>query len=165
MAQPVTRGLGQRWLVLAALLTIVLVIGGFGALVTTPRIPIWYAGLNKPPFSPPNWLFGPVWTILYIVMAVAAWRVWLVPATPQRRRDALIWFAVQLALNAGWSPVFFGLGQPAAAFFVIVLLLAAIVLTTRKFLAIDRVAGLMMFPYLAWVAFATVLNGAIVMLN
>jgi tryptophan-rich sensory protein len=154
----------RKWLALALLLIVVFAVSALGAAVTSPQISGWYAALNKPPFQPPSWVFGPVWTVLYIVMGVAAWRVWLAPAS-RTRRAALIWFALQLLLNAMWSPAFFGLQAPRLALAVIVLLLAALAITVMRFFAVDRVAGWMMLPYLAWVAFATLLNASIVWLN
>lgn len=157
-------GNARKWLVLGLLLLLVFAVSALGAQVTLPKIPAWYAGLAKPSFNPPAWLFGPVWTILYIMMAVAAWRVWLRPPSASRRA-ALMGFFIQLAFNAAWSPVFFGLERPRVALAVIIALLASLAMTTVKFFAVDRVAGWMLAPYLAWVAFATALNGAIVTLN
>ena len=136
-------------------------VAGLGGLATTPNIPNWYAGLAKPSWTPPGWLFGPVWSVLYLSMAVAAWLVW-------RKGNAvvpLILFAVQLAFNAAWSWLFFGLHNPGAAFVDIVLLWAAIVATTIVFWRRSLVAGLLFVPYLAWVSFAAVLNFAIWRLN
>lgn len=135
---------------------------GIGSLATTPNIATWYAGLAKPSWNPPNWLFGPVWTFLYISMAVAAWLVW--------RKDGL-WqwplalFAIQLALNAAWSWLFFGFHMPGAAFIEIVALLAAILATTIAFWPRSMAAGILMLPYLGWVAFASILNFTIWRLN
>lgn len=154
----------RKWLVLIGLLVLVFAVAGAGSLFTVPQIGNWYAGLEKPFFNPPSWVFGPVWTALYAIMAFAAWRVWLAPADTARNA-ALVWFFVQLLLNAIWSPVFFGLEAPGLALAVIVALFCALALTVRSFFAVDRVAGWMMTPYLAWVAFATALNGAIVALN
>jgi translocator protein len=164
MASTIKAAPVQKWLALGVLLALVLIVGAAGSVVTMPKIPAWYAGLNKPFFSPPNWVFGPVWTLLYIMMAVAAWRVWLVRKLEQRNQ-ALMLFAIQLALNAFWSPAFFGFEAPRAALVVIAALLLAIALTTLRFFALDRIAGWLFVPYLCWVAFATALNGAIVMLN
>jgi len=155
----------RKWLVLVALLAIVFAVSAVGASITTPKISGWYAGLEKPSFQPPSWVFGPVWTILYVMMAVAAWRVWLAPDLGVGRRRGLIWFAIQLTLNALWSPVFFGLEAPRLALAIIVLLLVALVYTILRFFPADRIAGWLMVPYLAWVAFATLLNAAIVWLN
>lgn len=121
----------------------------------------WYAALDKPPFNPPDWIFAPVWTALYVMMAVAAWRVW--------RRAGLgacmVLWGVQLALNGAWSWLFFGLHRTGLALADIVALLAAILLTATCFMRRDRAAGYLMLPYLAWVGFATVLNHALWRLN
>jgi len=121
----------------------------------------WYAQLVKPPFNPPNWIFAPVWTALYAIMAVAAWRVW------QRRGADLairLWL-VQLVLNAAWSWLFFGRHNLGGALVEIVALLALVVATTVAFWRRDRLAGGLMLPYAAWVAFATVLNASLWYLN
>lgn len=114
----------------------------------------WYAGLRKPSWNPPGWLFGPVWTLLYAAMAVAAWRVW----KAGEARPALALHVVQLALNAAWSWLFFGLHRPGLAFVDILALWAAILATTLAFFPKDRAAGWLMVPYLAWVSFAAFLN-------
>jgi tryptophan-rich sensory protein len=155
----------RRWLWLAFWLVVCLGIGFLGSLVTAPKIPTWYAGLTKPPFNPPNWIFAPVWTLLYVMMAVAVWRVAIGSADHESRRRAVLAFAGQLGLNAIWSPAFFGLESPRLALFVILALLSALALTTLVFFRIDRLAGLLLVPCLAWVGFATVLNAAIVLLN
>lgn len=132
--------------------------------MTATSVGTWYAGLAKPAFNPPNWGFGPVWTALYLMLAVAGWRVW-------RRRGAggvrlaLGALALQLALNLGWSFLFFGARLIGAALAEIALLLAAILATAVLFWRIDRVAGALFVPYAAWVAFATVLNAALWRLN
>ena len=142
-------------------LFILLVLGG-GTLIGLMTLPgEWYAGLAKPPFNPPNWIFAPVWTLLYIMVAVAGWR------TLQRgpRSAAMaVWF-IQLALNFIWSPVFFGAHRPGAALVVIVALLATILIFIVMRWPRDRAAALLFAPYAAWVAFATLLNGAIWTLN
>jgi len=124
----------------------------------------WYRGLRKPAFQPPNWLFGPVWTVLYVCMALAAWLVWSAGGF-RRARGALVLFAVQLVLNGAWTPLFFGLHRPGIAFVELVALWVAIVLTTWRFFRIRAPAGVLMLPYLAWVSFAGVLNFAIWRLN
>lgn len=140
-------------------------VAALGALATTPNIPTWYASLAKPAYTPPNWVFAPAWTILYAMMALAAWRVLgLDPATP-RRRPALVAYAVQLLLNAAWSWAFFALHAPALAFLVIIALLAALLATTELFWKLDRPAGLLLVPYLAWTSFAALLNYGILKLN
>jgi tryptophan-rich sensory protein len=122
----------------------------------------WYAELRKPPLTPPNWVFGPAWTLLYVAIAVAAWRVWRARPGPSA---ALALWGAQLALNALWSFLFFGLEQPELALLDIAVLLAAIVFTTLAFFAVDRVAGWLFVPYLAWVAFASYLNAGVWLLN
>ncbi len=153
----------RKWGALVVFSAIVAVVAILGSAVTLPKIPTWYAGLEKPAFNPPNWVFGPVWTLLYALMALAGWRVWLGPAPG--RTKALQWFFVQLALNAAWSPIFFGWQRPALALVIIVLLLLAIVFTIMRFWSLDRVAAWALTPYLGWVAFATLLNASIVVLN
>lgn len=129
-----------------------------GGLATASSVGAWYAGLNKPAFNPPNAVFGPVWTILYVLMALAAWRVWRTDVKRGGRRSALALYAVQLVLNLAWSLIFFGLRQPAFALAEVALLLAAVIAAAAAFWRIDRPAGAMMVPYAAWVAFASVLN-------
>ncbi|MEO6326291.1 MAG: TspO/MBR family protein [Thermoanaerobaculia bacterium] len=137
---------------------------GLGALATFSAVRTWYPTLAKPPWTPPGWLFGPVWTVLYLAMAVAAWLVWR-RAGPGAVGAALTIFAVQLALNIAWSFLFFGLRNPVAGLVDIVLLWVAVVATTVVFWKISPVAGWLLVPYIAWVTFATALNAAIVRLN
>lgn len=149
------------WIGLVVLIACCFAVAGIGGLATSPSIPNWYAGLAKPSWTPPGWLFGPVWSVLYLSMAVAAWLVW-------RKGNAvmpLALFAVQLTFNAAWSWLFFGLHNPGMAFIDIVLLWAAIVATTIVFWRRSLVAGLLFVPYLAWVSFAAVLNFAVWRLN
>jgi translocator protein len=126
--------------------------------------PEWYQSLNKPDWNPPAWLFGPVWTILYTMMGVAAWLVWKRFGFGEAR-TALVWFLIQLGLNGLWSQVFFGLQEPGWAFVEILFLLAAIIYTTVLFFEKHRIAGWLMVPYILWVSFATALNGAIWVMN
>lgn len=121
----------------------------------------WYASIAKPSFNPPNWIFAPVWTTLYVLMAVAAWRVWVRSGLSA----AVVLWGVQLVLNAIWSPLFFELHRIDLALADIVALLVLLIATVVAFFRIDRIAGWLMVPYLAWVAFATVLTGAIFRLN
>ena len=137
---------------------------GLGSLVTTPRINGWYAELEKPFFNPPSWLFGPVWTILFLAMAVAGWLVWR-RAGFSGASVALTLFGGQLFLNVLWSTLFFGLKSPGAALVEIVILWVAILATLVAFRRVSRAAGLLFVPYLAWVTFATVLNLEIWRLN
>ena len=120
----------------------------------------YYASLAKPPWSPPAWVFGPAWTFLYAMMAVAAWLVWQRGGWSEQR-DPLRLYLVQLALNALWTPLFFGLRQPGLAFAEIVFLWLAIVLTARAFLRVRPLAGWLLAPYVVWVGFAATLNFAI----
>ena len=124
----------------------------------------WYAGLQKPSWNPPSWLFGPAWTTLYILMAVAAWLVWREGGWKAQGR-ALRLFLLQWFLNALWTPLFFGLHRPGLALAEIVLLWLAIVATLWSFWRARKLAGLLLVPYLAWVTFATVLNFTIWRLN
>ena len=124
----------------------------------------WYQSINKPTWNPPAWVFGPVWTTLYAMMAVAAWRVWRQGGFAQQRGPLGI-FLLQLALNAAWSPLFFGLKQPGVAFAEIVLLWLAIAWTIAAFRRVQRVAAWLLVPYLAWVSFAAFLNGTLWRLN
>jgi benzodiazapine receptor len=137
---------------------------GLGSLATTPNIASWYATLEKPTWTPPNWLFGPVWTVLYICMAVAAWLVWRKGRLAENRLPLGL-FTVQLALNSAWSWLFFGFHLPGAAFAEILILLAAIAVTTVAFWRRSLAAGLLMMPYLGWVGFASALNWGIWRLN
>lgn len=137
-----------------------------GSRATLPNLGIWYAKLHKPSWTPPNSVFGPVWTVLYILMAVAAWRVWRrLDAPAQPRKDALACWFFQLALNLGWSWLFFGLHNPTLAFVEIISLWLVVLATVIAFARIDRPAAWMLAPYALWVMFAMILNGAIVRLN
>ena len=124
----------------------------------------WYAQLRKPAWNPPSWIFGPVWTALYTMMAVAAWLVWRRGGFPAQRKTLGL-FLLQLLLNAAWSPLFFGLHHPALAFAEIVLLWLAILGTLFAFWKTHRGAGALLLPYLAWVTFAAVLNFTLWQLN
>jgi benzodiazapine receptor len=124
----------------------------------------WFQSLAKPSWNPPSWLFGPVWTILYILMAIAAWRVWDRGGFAKQKGPLTLFF-IQLVLNAAWTPLFFGAHQLLAAFILIIVMWAAILLTLLSFRRVDSVAAAMLIPYLAWVSFATVLNGVIWRMN
>lgn len=134
-----------------------------GSLATYANIPTWYASLEKPIFNPPNWVFGPVWTVLYIAMAVALYLVWVRPNRNKKR--AVIAFAVQLTLNALWSIVFFGLHLPWLAVVVILALLVSIIFTIREFYIISRPASYLLVPYVLWVSFASILTISVASLN
>ena len=140
--------------------------GLLGSIFTTPAIPTWYAFLNKPAFTPPSWLFPPVWTGLFLLMGISLFLVWNQDtAAGTQKRKALVWFGVQWVLNVLWSILFFGLRSPLAAWIEIVVLWIAILLTIVHFSRISLWAGRLLVPYLLWVSFAAILNGAIVLLN
>lgn len=139
--------------------------GLVGSLFTAPAIPAWYAGLNKPSFNPPSWLFAPVWTSLYTLMGIAAYLVWSRGGDRKEVKSALILFAVHLVLNALWSVIFFGWQKPWLAFGEIVLLWLAIILVFLRFYKLYRPAALLLIPYLLWVSFASFLNFSIARLN
>ncbi len=119
--------------------------------------PWYFEELRKPSWNPPSWVFGPTWTFLYITMGVALWRVCL-RVSPKVTPGPFLAFATQLLLNGLWSPLFFGMKRPDWALIDIAFLLVAIIWTVRSFLRVDRTAGLLLLPYLAWVSFATALN-------
>jgi benzodiazapine receptor len=134
--------------------------------VTRSSVTTWFPTLIKPSFNPPAWVFAPVWSFLYIIMGVAAGRVWShIDFKREEVRNALIFFIIQLTLNAAWSLVFFGLKNPLLALIEIVLLWLMIYETYIKFAKIDKIAGYLFIPYLLWVSFATVLNASIWWLN
>ena len=138
---------------------------GIGSLFTTSAIDTWYATLNKPFFSPPNWVFAPVWTLLYLLMGISLYLVWITKTEKKAKKLGITFFFIQLAFNALWSILFFGLKSPIAAFIGIFLLWLAIYLTIKKFLQFSKFAGWLLIPYLAWVSFAAILNLSIVLLN
>ena len=155
---------GRNLVALAGFVALCFAVAAAGGAVTATSVETWYAGLAKPPFNPPDWVFGPVWTALYLMIAVAGWRVW------RRRGESGAWLAlgawgVQLSLNLSWSMLFFGARMIGAALVEIAVLLAAILITAALFWRIDRIAGVLLVPYAAWVGFATVLNAALWRLN
>ena len=163
-------GRAKSALVLVAFVVISFAVAGLGGLATATNVDGWYADAAKASWNPPNGIFGPVWTILYTVMAVSAWLVW------RRRsvvdvRPALGMYVAQLVLNALWTPMFFGLypfiGAPALwiALVIIVALDVAVLLTMLRFWPVSRVAAWLLVPYWAWVLFATLLNAALAALN
>lgn len=157
-------GTGKDVLALVLFIGLCLGIGALGAAVTDTSLSSWYPTLTKPSFNPPNWIFGPVWTTLYVLMAIAAWRVW---RTTDRdtARGPLALFVLQLAVNLGWSVAFFGLRDIGVAVAVILALDLLVLATALAFRRIDRPAALLLVPYLAWIAFATVLTIAVWRLN
>jgi len=148
------------WLI--GLVLLVLLVGALGGLATDTRG--WFEALEKPAFNPPSWVFGPVWTTLYLMMAYAAWRVVARAGWPSAR-PALILFALQLALNLAWSWLFFAAQRPDLALVDIVVLDLAVLATGWSFSRHDRPAAWLLVPYAVWIAFATALNADFVRLN
>ena len=132
--------------------------GVIGTIFTIESIPTWYATLNKPFFSPPNFVFGPVWTTLYFLMGLSLYLVW-------KNRKIQKWFWIQLILNSVWSIIFFGLKNPLLGFIGIIFLWTSIVLTIKSFYKFNKTAAYLLIPYICWVSFATILNLSIVILN
>lgn len=159
-----TRVRPRQWLSLALLIAICLGVMLSGALITAPAIAEWYTTLRKPAWTPPDWLFGPVWTALYLSMAVAAWLVWR-----HRHGTHVAWplglFTVQLFLNAAWSPLFFGLRNPAAALVDVVLLWCCVGAALLAFWRVHGIAGGLLVPYWIWITYAAGLNFSIWRLN
>ena len=143
-----------------------LVVGYFSGMVTRSAITSWYPTLVKPNFNPPNWIFAPVWSMLYVMMGVSAGLIWnRMEQEKEAVKIALVFFAVQLGLNALWSFLFFGLKNPMLAGLEIVILWLMIYETYSKFVKINKIAGYLLIPYLLWVSFAMALNGSIWWLN
>lgn len=152
----------HRWLGLVLWIALCMAVGVIDGALFQPGA--WFDGLEKPFFNPPAAVFAPVWTLLYILMGVAAWRVWTLRQSSERKQ-ALRQFLVQLVLNAIWTPVFFGAQSLAGGLVVIVLLDIAIMVTIQRFHPLDKLSAWLLAPYLAWVAFATALNVALLALN
>jgi len=142
-----------------------LIAGFVGSVATMPSIPTWYASLQKPAFNPPNWIFGPVWTTLFIMMGVAAFLVWDKGLENKKVKISLAIFGLQLLLNVLWSILFFGLQSPLYAFIDIIMLWASILATIIYFYRISAAAAYLLIPYILWVSFASILNLSIVILN
>jgi tryptophan-rich sensory protein len=147
---------------LLAFILVTLAVGAGASVFTDPSISTWYANLVHPAIAPPNWVFAPVWTTLYVLMAGAAWRVWRITGTRAKEMTA---YGVQLALNFAWSAIFFAAHQIGLAMIEIGLLVLAILVTTILFFRRDKLAGLLFLPYLGWTAFAAVLTHALWLLN
>ena len=138
--------------------------GAIGSLATISNIPSWYAALEKPALNPPNWVFGPVWSTLYLLMGIALALI-ILRASKRSKKKAYIWFGTQLVLNTLWSLVFFGLHSPWLGVIVIVALIASILLTIREFYHINKYSAWLLVPYLTWVCFATYLTVGVALLN
>lgn len=151
----------MNYLKLVISIGLCLSVGYIAGMFTSTSVDTWYPTLVKPSFTPPDWVFGPVWTILYIMMGIALYRVW----NSSHNKVAITFFILQLALNFLWSFLFFGLKNPLLAFLEIVSLLVMIALTLWHFYPISRAAAFLLIPYLLWVGFASVLNFHIYWLN
>jgi len=136
--------------------------GVVGSVFTISQINKWYIHLNKPSFNPPNWIFGPVWTTLFVLMGISLYLVW---QENKKKKKAIIIFAVQLLLNILWSIIFFGMHSPSVAFFELLMLWFAIVFTIINFYRVSKIASLLLLPYILWVSFAGILNLFIWILN
>ena len=139
--------------------------GLIGFVFTMSAIPTWYASLQKPFFTPPNWLFAPAWAAFYLLMGISAFIIWRRGLSDKPAREALFIFGVQLVINALWSMVFFGLKSPLSGVVVIVVLWVAILYTMYKFYNLSSLAVILLLPYILWVSFAAVLNISIWLLN
>jgi len=155
----------MNYLILSVFIIGCELVGAISGLATAKAIPTWYQGLVKPSFNPPNWLFGPVWTLLYAMMGLAAWLIWSKGWQRADVRLALIIFGIQLALNFAWSFIFFANQNLGAALIEIIVMWLAIALTVVVFYKIDHRAAYLLLPYLAWVSFATLLNYSLWRLN
>ena len=164
---PEDPGIGRArsgWWPLAGFFCACFLVAGLGGLATATSVETWYQGLAKPSFAPPDRLFGPVWTVLYAMIAVSGWLAWR--ASPSDARTVgLRWYFVQLALNLMWSLIFFGLHATGIALIDIAALFVSILVTMMYFWRVDRAATLLLAPYAAWVAFAAALNLAFFRLN
>lgn len=144
---------------------ICLIIGGVSGYFTVNEIPTWYATLNKPSFNPPNWIFSPVWTTLYILMGISFWLIWKSNGKEGIKNRAMLYFAIQIILNFFWSIIFFSFHQPGIAFIEIVLMWLFILFSIISFYPISKIASYLLVPYICWVSFASVLNFFIWRLN
>jgi tryptophan-rich sensory protein len=139
--------------------------GFVGSIFTRASVSTWYVTLNKPSFTPPSWLFGPVWISLYVLMGISAFMVWNQGLEKEEVKVALIFFGIQLILNAFWSAAFFGLRSPFAGLIVIAALWVFILLTILYFFKVSSLAGVLLLPYIVWVSFAAVLNASLFVMN
>jgi len=156
---------GIDYVKLIASIVICQAVGIAGSLFTVTGEGSWYSSLVQPSFNPPNWVFGPVWTALYLLMGISLYIIWKGGLSNGREKRAVLFFGVQLGLNFLWSLLFFGIQSPIAALFGIIFLWIAIFLTIACFYRIQRTAAYLMIPYLLWVTFAAALNLGYVLLN
>lgn len=152
-------------LIFIASIVICQMAGIIGSIFTTPAIPTWYANINKPTFRPPNWVFAPVWTTLFLLMGIALFLIWRKGLDKKENRIAFSIFIFQLILNTLWSVLFFGLESPFAAFIEIIFLWAAILASIILFFRVSKIAAYLLIPYILWVSFASFLNFTIWRLN
>ena len=145
-------------------ISLCLLVSALGGAITSSTVDTWYQGINKPSFNPPDWVFAPIWITLYILMGIAAWRIWR-KSRPKLITTSLAVFYAQLVLNLLWSYLFFGIQRIDLALLEIVILLIVIMANTVLFWRLDRLAGICFLPYVAWVTFAMILNGSIWILN
>jgi translocator protein len=155
--------MGIKWGLLIILIIICNLIGAMGAIWTSSD-GNWYRGINKPSFNPPNWIFGPVWTLLFTLMGISLYLIWTSPSS-KIKMIALALFVIQFLFNVAWSYLFFGINKPLWAFVEILILLGFIIATTIYFLRINKIAGYLLIPYILWVGFASILNYSIWKLN
>ena len=155
----------KNWTKLVISIAIPVAVGSVAGLFTRPEIDRWYITINKPEWQPPNWLFGPVWTTLYIMMGIAFYLIWSSNASPIKKRTAVILWTVQLVFNFFWSYIFFRLHKIDLALAEIILLWLFILLTIFSFVRINKTAAWLLVPYISWVSFATLLTYAIYQLN
>jgi translocator protein len=154
----------DSWLSLLPFLVVCFAAGGIGSLFTNKSVRTWYPQLKKPEWNPPHWVFGPVWSLLYLMMGISAWLMWREAGWPAAK-VRLILFGIQLALNMGWSAIFFGVHAIGAAFGEILLLWTMIIATAVAFCPVSLLAAWLLIPYIAWVAFASYLNYRIWQMN
>lgn len=155
----------HKYMSLLCFLALIIVVQAIGSAATFSSVQSWYPTINKVAWNPPAWVFGPVWTALYIMIALSGWRVWVGLGHNQIKNSAMHWYFFQLFINLMWSVLFFGLKNPIAGLFDIFILLASITITIRKFAFIDKLAAALLIPYLLWVCYASTLNAGIVYLN
>jgi translocator protein len=154
----------NSWLSLVPFLAICFAAGGIGAVATSQSVRTWYPELKKPEWNPPNWVFAPVWTLLYVMMALSAWLIWRQSGW-EGAKAALVLFFIQLAANCAWSLIFFGMRAIGAAFAEVCFLLMTLFATTVAFYSISFLAAWLLIPYIAWVTFASYLNFRIWQMN
>jgi len=155
----------NKILKLIAAILVCEIAGGIGSLFTAPSIPTWYASIQKPAFNPPNWIFAPVWTTLFLLMGISLYLIWEKGLEKKEVKMAFSVFGIQLALNVIWSILFFGLQSPFFAFVEIVLLWIAILVNIIFFYRISKWAGILLIPYIMWVSVAAFLNYSVWVLN